>query len=537
MRYIESYELSKKLQFAIENGLNVIIEGKHGVGKTSIIQKVIENNDLKQHLEYVSFSAATMDPWIDFLGIPRMSESNGEPVIKLVKPEYINPNEIKVLFFDEFNRSPKRVRNAVMELIQFKSVNGVKFPKLRCIWAAINPEDTSFTYDVEKIDPAQMDRFHLQYRIKDNICLEFFTQKYGSEKAYNVSEWYDSLDKKDKDKISPRRVEYAIDIMNSGGDPADVLPTSIDVSEFKDSINSVTLKTLLTQAALKNDINKVKDLLSDFDSIMKSIGKTNNPLIIETCVNAMNEEQLAACFMQYENIRVWAEGLVEELCDDDKNVKKSFKQTTKEIIKPNDVQKKIISCLANICAVNNNKAASNWAENIIKICVPGYKIVANKEMTSKEFEYQCSKRYENVSYRVPEWYNKHPNVKSIARWTDWANISFSESNEPIETQESNEMLSILESALKNRRIRAMIEKDPSMNNLSSKVAQMINYGFHGQVDMSRERSYGMMLNGEELQVGTYMNIYKYLILPDIEKHGCAHNIRLNEKAQVYSFIK
>lgn len=534
MKHIESYELFNKLQFAYENGLNVIIEGKHGVGKTSIIQNVIENNRLKHNLEYVSFSAATMDPWIDFLGIPRMAESNGEPVIKLVKPEYINPNQIKVLFFDEFNRSPKRVRNAVMELIQFKSVNGIKFPKLQCIWAAINPEDSLDTYDVEKIDPAQMDRFHLQYKIKDNICLEFFTKKYGSEKAYNISEWYGSLDKKEKDKISPRRVEYAIDVMNNGGDPSDVLPSSIDISEFKDSISSFTLKTRLTQAALKNDINTVKYLLSDFDSIMTSIGKTNNEIILNVCVGVMNEEQLASCFMQYENIRIWAESRVEELCDDGKI---SLKQISKEIKRPDDVQKKIISCLANICTINNNKAASNWAENIIKICVPGYKIIANKEMTSKEFEYQCSKRYENINFRVQEWYNKHPNIKSMSKWTEWANLSFHESNEPVDISESNEMLSILESAIKNRRIRNAIEKDASMKNLSAKAAQMINYSMHKNPGIIKDRSYGLILKGEEVQVGPYMNIYKYLIIPEVEKHGCAHNIKLNEKAQIYSFIK
>lgn len=537
MKHIESYELSKKLQFAYENGLNVIIEGKHGVGKTSIIQNVIENNKLKQQLEYVSFSAATMDPWIDFLGIPRMYENNGEPVIKLVKPEYINPKEIKVLFFDEFNRSPKRVRNAVMELIQFKSVNGIKFPKLQCVWAAINPEDTMDTYDVEKIDPAQMDRFHLQYKIKDNICIDFFSKKYGSEKAYNISEWYGSLDRKEKDKISPRRVEYAIDVMDNGGDPSDVLPSSIDISEFKDSINSVTLKTLLAQAALKNDINKIKSLLNNFDSIMMSIGKTSNGIILEACVNAMNEEQLAACFMQHENMRTWAESKIEELCDDSKNTSNSLNKISKDIKVPDDVQKKIISCLANISAINNNKAASNWAENIIKICVPGYKIVANKEMTSKEFEYQCSKRYEYVSFRVQEWCNRHPNMRSMSKWTDWSNLNFSESNEPIEISESNEMLSILESALKNRRIRAMIEKDQSMKNISSKAAQMINYSTHGNIDSIRQRSYGLMIKGEEVQVGPYMNIYRHLIIPEVEKHGCAHNIKLNEKAQIYSFIK
>ena len=42
---------------------------------------------------------------------------------------------------DEFSRAHKKVRNAVMELIQFKSINGRKFKNLKIVWAAINPDD------------------------------------------------------------------------------------------------------------------------------------------------------------------------------------------------------------------------------------------------------------------------------------------------------------------------------------------------------------------------------------------------------------
>ena len=217
MRLISCEEFEKKLKFAFKNIMNVLVEGKHGVGKTSIIHNVLEAEGLILGKDYVCFSAATMDPWIDFLGIPRLSENNGIPVVKLVKPEYIDANSIQVLFFDEFNRAPKRVRNAVMELIQFKSVNGVKFPKLKCIWAAVNPDDDSGTYDVERIDPAQLDRFQLQFQIKEELNIDYFIKKFGEEKASSAKEWYESLDDAQKNAISPRRVQYALEILKNGG--------------------------------------------------------------------------------------------------------------------------------------------------------------------------------------------------------------------------------------------------------------------------------------------------------------------------------
>jgi MoxR-like ATPase len=48
--------------------------------------------------------------------------------LELVRPKAFRDDEVQALFFDEFNRSHKNKRNAVMELMQFKSINGRKFP-------------------------------------------------------------------------------------------------------------------------------------------------------------------------------------------------------------------------------------------------------------------------------------------------------------------------------------------------------------------------------------------------------------------------
>jgi hypothetical protein len=291
---------------------------------------------------------------------------------------------------------------------------------------------------------------------------------------------------------------------------------------------------------LKKDFNKIKSLLNDFDSVMNTVSKTTNENVIQTCVEFMNEEQLASSFIQYENIRIWAEKRIEELYEDNTSFKNTASHAHKDPKRPDEIQKKIISCMANITAINNNKAASNWAESIIKVCVPGYKIISNKEMTSKEFQYQCAKRYEHINYRVDEWMNKHPNVRTVSRWSDWGNISFDKSYEPIEIDEAKDMLIVLESSLKNKRIRNSIEKDPSMINVAEKAAQMISYHLHTSANMSKDSMFELgwsRIAGEELVTGEFQNIYKYLILPDVEKYGYAHNIKLNERAQVYSFIK
>ena len=63
--------------FWIENNLNVLLRGKHGVGKTAMVVDAFERNNLK----YKYFSASTMDPWVDFIGVPKEKTDDMETLI------------------------------------------------------------------------------------------------------------------------------------------------------------------------------------------------------------------------------------------------------------------------------------------------------------------------------------------------------------------------------------------------------------------------------------------------------------------------
>ena len=235
-----------KLDFWVEHGLNVLLVGKHGVGKTSLVKAAFERAKLK----WKYFSASTMDPWVDFVGVPRAIESdlevadeNGDLITKkithleLVRPKEFATNEIEALFFDEFNRSPKKVRNAVMELMQFKSINGVRFPNLKIVWAAINPDDEE-EYDVERIDPAQEDRFHIKTVIPYVPDREWFAREFGDRTADSAIEWWNSLSDEIKNGVSPRRLEYALKVYKLRGDIRDVLPATSNITKLVQSLST-----------------------------------------------------------------------------------------------------------------------------------------------------------------------------------------------------------------------------------------------------------------------------------------------------------
>lgn len=201
------------------------------------------------------------------------------------------------------HNSHKKVRNGVMELLQFKSINGKKFNNLKVIWAAINPDDdTSVTYDVEKIDPAQLDRFQLHIDVPYKPSETWFDQTFG-EAGILAIEWWNTQIETIKLLISPRRLEYAVRAFQTNGDLKDVLPSNkVSITSFTDYLSkglpSNTLDKLLNVSKEEvqkffsdhNNLNRVLTTISQnkkyadafegfipLEQLLKGMTKKNKP--------------------------------------------------------------------------------------------------------------------------------------------------------------------------------------------------------------------------------------------------------------------
>lgn len=244
-------------------GVNAMLIGARGTGKTQRVKEGFERNFKK----FGFYSGATMDPHTDLIGVPRVaiSDKSQQEVLKYVRPEEID-EDIEAFFVDEFNRSKDAVKNALMELIQFKTINGKKFPNLKVVWAAINPppseeDDEEDHYLVGHIDPAQLDRFHIIVRVPDEPCQKFFNKKYGKEMGASLVGWWKKLPIDAKKHVSPRRLDYVGDMFKMGLDikyalPQNCLvddliraleysPTDLDLFAFKKNPSQSALKKLI----------------------------------------------------------------------------------------------------------------------------------------------------------------------------------------------------------------------------------------------------------------------------------------------------
>lgn len=247
------------VRFYATKGFNVMFHGQHGIGKTTIIKNIWDELGLK----YLYFSAATMDPWVDFIGVPKeTTDENGVRYLELIRPKHFAYDDVEAIFMDEFNRAPKKVRNAVMELLQFKSINGKKFNNLKMVWTAVNPPaDTDFSYDVEMPDPAQEDRFHIHIHIPFTPDPKYFLSKYG-ENGEVACKWWNELPEEIQKKVSPRRLDYALEIYEEGGDVRHVVHESTLPNKLVEMLSHGSISKKLTELFNKQDYVQAEKWLS-----------------------------------------------------------------------------------------------------------------------------------------------------------------------------------------------------------------------------------------------------------------------------------
>jgi hypothetical protein len=267
---------------------NVLLIGLHGTAKTATVKSVFESAGLN----WKYLSASTLDPWIDFCGIPKVIEKDGKNTLTLIRPDFLENCE--ALFIDELNRAPDKVTNAILEIIQFKSINGIKLPKLKIVWACINPEDDDDTYSVNHLDPAHMDRFHVHIHVPYKIDEDYFNQKYPTIAAIFI-QWWKDLPGDIQKMVSPRRVDYAADAYTKGCRLEDFLPLESNPSALRKSLMSLPfheqIKKILTNEAAEifikniNNSTKLLDLVKANDAcavdFFMKYGKTMPKELVE----------------------------------------------------------------------------------------------------------------------------------------------------------------------------------------------------------------------------------------------------------------
>ena len=161
--------VSKKLQVLLESGLNILLDGPQGCGKTVLAKAIAESLGM----EFIFFNCGAVVEATDFLATIQVRASiSGAPVTDFVKTEVLegleaatqNEQRQYLIFLDEFNRCQESARNALMPALDstrriFHPIENrfLKIPDNVQFIAAVNRgSEFSGTFG---IDAAQLDRF------------------------------------------------------------------------------------------------------------------------------------------------------------------------------------------------------------------------------------------------------------------------------------------------------------------------------------------------------------------------------------------
>lgn len=132
---------------------NIMLAGKHGIGKSQILEKYFTEKNQKV---VILFLGQMSDPG-DLIGLPYKDDKTG---ITNFMPPYWWPVDNKpiVLFLDELNRARPEVLQTVMDLTLNRKLAGKKLPEGSRIISAVNSGDE---YQLTDLDPALVSRFNI----------------------------------------------------------------------------------------------------------------------------------------------------------------------------------------------------------------------------------------------------------------------------------------------------------------------------------------------------------------------------------------
>lgn len=275
-------DTKQQLKSALLSKRNVIVVGTPGIGKTTIAKNVSKIVSGKAFVRVQGSPDLTVE---DLIGdIDPIKAMKFGPLSK----EAFTPGKIfkaneGVLFFDEINRCPEKLQNALLQVLQEKKCTigsyDVDMDANFVFIATMNPEDTA----TEKISDVLLDRFDVIYMTAPDTIDEEkeIITKYG-EKICDVSEdllhimaYFVRLLRESDDLEKKPSVRASLGLYERSQANAMLNERkSVNFDDMKDAVVSVLAHRIRLKPSIKYIQEPTEYLKNKFEEFCKSdIGK------------------------------------------------------------------------------------------------------------------------------------------------------------------------------------------------------------------------------------------------------------------------
>ena len=190
-------EVKKAVKSALLSGRHIILVGAPGIGKTTLAKNVAKL--LPEKGKKVPFVRIQGSPDLtveDLLGDidPIKALKFGPLSLEAFTKGKIFKADKGILFFDELNRCPEKLQNALLQVLEEKKATigsyDVDFELDFIFIGTMNPEDTS----TEKLSDVLLDRFDLAYmHYPENLQLEKEIVKSKGKKIAEINDKFLTL--------------------------------------------------------------------------------------------------------------------------------------------------------------------------------------------------------------------------------------------------------------------------------------------------------------------------------------------------------
>ena len=247
---------------------NILLVGKHGIGKSEIITRHFED----QGIPVIALFLGQMSDPGDLIGLPNKDEKTGRTEFM---PPYWFPMDDQpvVLFLDEMNRARPEILQSVMDLSLNRNLAGRSLPAGSRVIAAVNDGEE---YQLTDLDPALVSRFNVYFfspTVGEWLFWINFIEEHPDELEKNVD-----INKGTFDKTPDRRAWVRVSGLLKGMS----INTDTDMNRLAKMITGVIgarSASMFIQSLNQSRMLTAREVLRDFAACQNELASYTMPQI------------------------------------------------------------------------------------------------------------------------------------------------------------------------------------------------------------------------------------------------------------------